>query len=204
MAPAPLTTRERCLNLRLRPLASRSLRRQDRAAYLATLALLQVALLIDVAPALAIALTPHASIAADVSWPSVARAVGCALALAGTATVLAFPAFAMARHARRGRARFLGLPRFGTGLACAGASLYAAAQALAIAGHWRPGFIDTDTAGAAGSMAAAGIALMAAGALTAELLRRSVAPMRVPIAPWHCRPVRIEVVEPSELPTRAA
>ncbi len=51
---------------------------------------------------------------------------------------------------------------------------------------------------------AGGIALMAAGVLTAELLRRSVAPMRIPIAPWHCRPVRVEVIEPFELATRAA
>jgi hypothetical protein len=190
--------------MRLPPFASRSLRRQDRGAYLATLVLLQAALLVDVAPALAIALTPLASVVAGEGWPSVVRAAGCVLALAGTSIVLAFPTFALARHARRGRLRFLGLPRLGTGLASAGASIYAAAQTLAIAGHWRPGLIDAATAGACGAMAAGCIALMAAGVLTAELFRRSVAPMRVPIAPWHCRPVLVEVIEPSELATRAA
>ena len=187
-----------------RPFASQSLRRQGRAAYLATLALLQVALLAHVAPSLAAALATHAGAAADPGWPSVACAAGCALALAGAAIVLAFPALALARHARRGRLRFVGLPRFGTRLGCAGASIYAAAQAHAIAGHWRPEFLGTAAAGTAGSMIAGGIALMAAGVLTAEVLRRSVAPMRIPIAPWDCRPVHIEVIDPPELATRAA
>src|SRR4249920_2813012 len=97
--------------------------RPDRAAYLAALALLQAALLIDVAPRLAAALVPRAHLALGPAWLTVAQGAGYALALAGSAIALAFPVIAFARHAR-GRMRFLGLPRFGIWLAIAGASAF--------------------------------------------------------------------------------
>ena len=204
MPSAPAPARERRVRQVLpRPFTSQSFRRIHRAAYLATLALLQAALLIDVAPRLATALAPHARLAIDAGWPSLARVAGHALAIAGAAIVLAIPALALARHARRGRMRFAGLPRFGIALGIAGATLYAAAQTIAIVAHWHPATLDAAAVGTAASVAGAGIALMAAGALTAEVLRRSVVPMRVPIAPWHCRPVRIEVIDPPDLATRA-
>ncbi len=177
--------------------------RLDRAAYLAALALLQAALMIDVAPRLAAALVPRAHLAIGPAWLAVAQVAGYALALAGSAIALAFPAIALARHAQRGRMRFLGLPRFGTWLAIAGASAFAAAQALAWVAHSSLAIAGAAVAGIAPSLASGGIALMAAGALTAEVLRRGVAPLRVPIAPWHCRPVRIEVIDPRELATHA-
>jgi hypothetical protein len=204
MPPAPAPALERRVRHVLpRPFASQSLRRLPRAAYLATLALLQVALAIDVAPRLGTALVPNASYAHVAGWPSLALVGGHALAIGGAAIVLAVPALALARHARRGRARFVGLPRFGIGLGIAGASIYAAAQAAAIVARWPPALFDAAAAGTTESVAAGGIALMAAGALTAEVLRRSVAPLRIPIAPWHCRPVRIEVIDPPDLATRA-
>ena len=178
-------------------------RRLERAAYFAALTLLQAALMIDVAPRLAVALIPRAHLADGPAWLSVAQVAGYALALAGSAIALAFPAIALARHAQRGRMRFLGLPRFGTWLAIAGASAFAAAQALAWAAHSSLAIAGAAVAGIAPSLASGGIALMAAGALTAEVLRRGVAPLRVPIAPWHCRPVRIEVIGPRELATHA-
>jgi len=177
--------------------------RPDRVAYLAALVLLQAALLIDVAPRLAAALVPRAHLALGPAWLTVAQAVAYALALAGSAIALAFPAIAFARHAQRGRMRFLGLPRYGIWLAIAGASAFAAAQTLAWVAHAGLAIADAAVAGIAPSLASGGIALMAAGVLTAEVLRRGIAPVRVPIAPWHCRPVRLEVIDPRELATRA-
>ena len=176
--------------------------RLHRAAYLAALALLQAALMIDVAPRLAAALAPHAHFGFNPAWLSVVQAAGYALALAGSATVLAFPALALARHAQRGRMRFLGLPRFGIRVAVAGAIAFAAAQALAWIAHSSLAIVDSSASEIAASLSSGGIALLAAGALTAEVLRRGVVPMRIPIAPWHCRPVRIEVLDPPELATR--
>lgn len=177
--------------------------RLDRAAYLAALGLLQAALMIDVAPRLATALVPRAHVAIDPAWLTFAQVAGYALALTGSAVALAFPAIALARHAQRGRMRFLGLPRFATWLTVAGASAFAAAQALAWIAHSSPAIADAAVAGIAASLASGGVALMAAGALTAEVLRRGFAPVPVPIAPWYCRPVRIEVIDPAELATHA-
>jgi hypothetical protein len=190
------------MNFALARTFMRSPFRLDRAAYLATLAVLQVALMIDVAPRLAAALAPHAYLAFNPAWLSVAQAAGFALALAGSALVLAFPVLALARHAQRGRMRFLGLPRFGARLAIVGAIAFAAAKGLAWVAHSSLAIVDASVSEIAASLSSGGIALMAAGALTAEVLRRGIAPMRVPIAPWHCRPVRIEVIDPPELATR--
>jgi hypothetical protein len=183
--------------------ASPSSRPAGRGAYIAALALLQVALLVEVAPRAAPALAPVARIATQDGWPAVAQIVGYAIALVGAATVLAFPALALARHVQRGRSRFIGLPRMGIRICVAGALIDAAAQVFELLAHWRPDLLGPAATAIAASTAMGGIALMAAGALTAEVLRRSVAPMRIPIAPWHCRPVRIEVIDPPELATRA-
>lgn len=174
--------------------------RVGRSAYLATLALLQAALLHDVAPRLAAALARDLRAGAGAPWAL--HAAGYALTLVGTAIALAFPALALARHVQRGRCRFRGLPRPGVGAALAGALLYATAQTLVIAAHFAPTSLDASAALAAHSLAAGGVAFMAAGVIGAEVLRRSIAPVRVPIAPWHCAPVRIEVIDPPELATR--
>jgi len=175
--------------------------RIERSAYLATLVVLQLALLLDVAPPLAATLAGDVH-AAGAGGPSLVGAAGYALILVGTAIVLAFPALALARHAQRGRCRFRGLPRPCIGAALTGTLLYALAQMSSLAFRLAPTSIDVPMALAIPSITAGGIAIMAAGTLAAEVLRRSVAPVRVPIAPWHCRPVRIEVIDPPELATR--
>ena len=172
-----------------------------RPAYLLMLALLQVAVLVDVAPPLAAILARDVH-AFGAGGASLIRAAGYALTLAGTAVVLAFPALAFARHARGGRIRFRGLPRSCIAIALTGALLYALAKIAPILAHLSPMSTDVAAAAAAPALATAGIAIMAAGALVAEILRRSIAPVRVPIAPWQCRPVRIEVIDPPELATR--
>jgi len=50
----------------------------------------------------------------------------------------------------------------------------------------------------------AGVALMAAGALCAELLRRSIAPGRKSAMSRRLAAARIEVIDPPESRTRAA
>ncbi len=175
--------------------------RLARPAYLLMLALLQMAVLVDVAPPLAAMLARDVH-ALGAGGPSLVRAAGYALTLAGTAIVLGFPALAFARHAQRGRCRFRGLPRSCIAAALTGALLYAVAHIVSLALRLAPMTIDVAIVVAAPALATAGIAIMAAGALAAEILRRSIAPVRVPIAPWHCRPVRIEVIDPPELATR--
>ena len=177
------------------------LARAARAAYLLTLAYFQGAVLVNVAPPLA-ALLARDVHALGADAPSLVRAAAYALTLAGASIALAFPTLALARHAQRGRCRFRGLPRSWIGVALTGALLHALAQIATLAARFAPASIDIAVLGAAPVLANAGIALMAAGALVAEVLRRSIAPVRVPIAPWHCQPVRVEVIDPPELATR--
>ena len=190
------------------PFVPPPLHRLQRGAYLATLAVLQIALVIDVAPDLAERLVPRTYVVSGAAWSPAAQIAAqlaaYALSLAGTAVILAFPALALARHAQRGGLRFLGLPRLGIRLAIGGAFAYVAAQALASVAA-APAIAAAGIPGLAASFATGSLAVMAAGALTAEVLRRGIAPpVRVPIAPWHCSPVRIEVIDPPELATRAS
>jgi len=190
-----------------RRIMQQPLHRLDRTAYLAALAVLQVALAIDVAPRIAVMLVPGADVATGAVWPAeaqmAAQAGAYALTIGCTAVVLAFPTLALARHVERGRTRFLGLPRTGIRLAVSGALAYLLAHALA---SIAAASLTVTLAGVptlAASLATGGLALMSAGVLTAEVLRRAIAPLRVPIAPWECNPVRIEVIDPPELATRA-
>jgi len=177
------------------------LSRVARPAYLLTLALLQTATLFDVAPPLALSLARDVHAAGD-GGPSLVQVAGYALTLVGTAIVLAFPALALARHAQRGPCRFRGLPRSCIGAALLGALLYGLARTFSLAVRLAPTPIDVSLAAVVPSFVAGGIAIMAASTVAAEILRRSVAPVRVPIAPWQCQPVRVEVIEPPELATR--
>jgi hypothetical protein len=177
--------------------------RGGRRVYLAALGLLQVALLHDVAPRIAAALALDVHAVAGMGASSAVHAAGYALTLFGAAVALAFPSLALARHVERGQCRFRGLPRTCIGVMLTGALLYAIAQVLTIVARAAPTAIDASTTLAASSIAGAGVSIMAAGSLVAEVLRRSIAPVRVPIAPWHCQPVRIEVIDPPELATRS-
>lgn len=176
--------------------------RLARTAYLAALALLQAALLFDVAPRVATALAHDVHALAGASAAPAVQATGYAFTLLGLAAALAFPSLALARHVERGRCRFRGLPRACVGVTLTGAPLYAIAQTVWFVARWAPDAVAATAALAAPAAAAAGVSIMAAGALAAEVLRRSVAPIRMPIAPWHCQPVRIEVIDPPDLATR--
>ncbi len=177
----------------------------SRSLYLGTLLMLQLALVTQVAPPLARTFKAHALFASlHDGWPVAAHLVGLVLSVAGAALALQFPLLAIARHAKRGTSRFAGLPHWAIGVAVAGAALFASALITAAIGR----LLSDDTRDAlfaiAQSTAIAGTAVMAAGALCAELLRRSVAPVPVPTAPWQCTPARIEALDPSERVTRVA
>jgi hypothetical protein len=176
-----------------------------RSLYLGSLALLQFALAVQVAPSLARTFKAHALFASlHDGWTVAAHLGGLALAVIGAAVALNFPLLALARHAKRGRLRFLGLPRWAIHLATAGAALFAAALIGAAGVALLPGDVREMVAPIAQSAATAGTAMMAAGALCAELLRRSIPPVPVPQAPWQCTPARIVALDPLDRSARLA
>jgi hypothetical protein len=177
----------------------------SRSLYLGTLFMLQLALVTQVAPPLARMFKAHAMFASlHDGWTVAAHLAGLVLSVAGAALALQFPLLAIVRHTKRGAPRFAGLPRWAIRVAIAGAALFACALAItAIAA-----VLSDDARGAlsavARSAAVAGTAVMAAGALCAELLRRSVPPVAVPQAPWQCETVRIRPLDALERSARAA
>jgi hypothetical protein len=186
-----------------------------RPAYLLTLVSLQVAFAMLAVPPLTRILSvqvsatgTHGAVAAILQLAS------CSLAALGLAVVLNFPAIALLRHLRRGAARFRGIPHWAVAVALTGAAILLAVIAVNAA---RP-LLPVDARALAGLVERpalmAAIALMAAGALSAELLRRSVAPPGMWMATAMPRPApaaaaplrfslpRIEVTHPLDLRTR--
>jgi hypothetical protein len=175
-----------------------------RSLYLATLVLLQIALVGWVSPPLAQALRFESTIGlAPRGWPAMLQLVAGAATIVGTSVALAFPALALTRHRRSGPLRFLGLPRWATVLAsCGSIAMCAAFVALELV-SMLPADARITAALIARPIAMAGVALAAAGVLCAELLRRSIAPTRES-AGSRSRQGRIEVTHPPELRTRGA
>ena len=170
----------------------------SRPLYLGSLALLQLALAAHVAPPLARTFKAHALFASlHDGWPVAVEFAGVALAVVGAAVALAFPMLALARHAKRGRMRFLGLPRWAIGVGIAGGALFAAALIATALAALLPLARDV-LAPLAQSATIGGTAMMAAGALCAELLRRSIPPLPLANAPWHCTPARLSSVDRTE------
>ncbi len=175
-----------------------------RPAYLLTLASLQIAFAIGAVPPLTRMLSAQVSAAAiHGAVPAIAHLASCSLAALGLAIVLNFPAIALLRHLQRGVQRFRGVPNWAVTVALGGAMILVMAVAASAA---RP-LLPVDARAIATLIErpafAAGIALMAAGALCAELLRRSVAPARLPAAPLRFSPSRIEVMHRRDLRTLA-
>lgn len=175
-----------------------------RPAYLLTLVSLQIAFAIAAVPPLTRMLSAQVSAAAiHGTVPAIAQLASCSLAALGLAIVLNFPAIALLRHLQRGVVRFRGIPNWAVAVALGGAMILITAIA---AGAVRP-LLPVDARAIATLIErpafTAGVALMAAGALCAELLRRSVGPPRVSAAPLRFLPSRIEVTHPRDLRTRA-
>jgi len=175
-----------------------------RPFYLATLLILQLAIVVKFAPPLAQALRIEAIPGlAPEGWPAMLQFVATSLAVTGAALALVFPGVALSRHRRAGALRFLGLPGWAVALALAGASLLGAATLVLALAPMLLGDTRTTAVLIARSSVAGGIAMAAAGVLCAELLRRSVATVRASQPGARPTSGRIEVTYPPELRTRA-
>jgi len=175
-----------------------------RLPYLTTLLILQLALVVKLAPPLGQALRVDAlaGLAPD-GWPAMLQLIATGLAVAGAALALVFPGVALARHRRAGPLRFLGLPGWAVAMALAGIALLgAAALGLALA-PWLPAETRVIAFLIARPTVTGGLALATAGVLCAELLRRSVAAAHGPRSGAHPAHGRIEVTHPPELRTVA-
>jgi hypothetical protein len=176
-----------------------------RRLYLASLVLLQIALIAWVARPLAQALNFETApgLAAG-GWPAVLQLVATAITVVASSVVLGFPVVAFARHRRSRALRFAGLPKWATVIAACGA----AALCVGFLAHSLVPALPADARFTAvlvaRSVAAAGLALATAGVLCSELLRRSVAITREAVDHQRARSARIEVTHPPELRTRVA
>ena len=147
-----------------------------RKLYLATLVVLQLALVVKLAPSLGAALRVDALAGlAPEGWPAMLQIFATGLAVVGASLALVFPGVALARHRRSGTLRFLGLPAWAVGLALAGIALLAAAALGLALAPVMPAESRTIAYLVARPAVTGGLALATAGVLCAELLRRSVA-----------------------------
>lgn len=176
-----------------------------RHLYQGTLVALQLALGLELAPLLAQALRRGLALDA-LSDPALGLVQGAAAiaAIGGGALALAFPLLALLRHRQRGPLRFDALPRWAVALAVTGGAAFVLGALLhatvpLLAAEARMAIVLT-----ARPLGYAGLALMAAGVLWAELLRRSIQVPRAAVAPRDAPAGRIEVTHPRELATRAA
>ena len=175
-----------------------------RRLYQVTLVALQVALLVQIVPPLAQGLWRGVALGAFADSPLALIQVGsAAAAITGGALALSFPALALLRHCRRSL-RFGGLPRWSVALALVGAAIFILGVSLnGVVPMLAPG----DRMAAvltARPVLNAGLALMAAGVLCAEVLRRGVGAPHVVVVSRDAASPRIEVTHPPELATRFA
>jgi hypothetical protein len=175
-----------------------------RLVYLATLSILQVVLIVQLAPPLALALRAHAIAGlAPNGWPATLQLFATGLAVAGTALTLVFPLVVLARHRRAGAMRFLGLPRWAVGLAIAGVGVLGTATLGLAVASGLPADARIAVLLVSRPAQTGGLALATAGVLCAELLRRSVPARGLKHVPRHSTG-RIEVTHPPEHRTYAS
>lgn len=175
-----------------------------RPLYLAALLVLQLALIVKLAPPLAQALRVDAlaGLAPD-GWPALLQLLATGFAVAGAALALVFPGVVLARHRRAGTQRYLGLPAWAVALALAGIALLAAAAVGLALAPLMPVEARAIALLVTRPAITGGLALATAGVLCAELLRRSVPAARSARAAPHPAHGRIEVTYPPELRTCA-
>jgi hypothetical protein len=169
-----------------------------RLVYLATLSVLQIALIVELAPPLALALRAHALAGlAPSGWPAMLQLLAMGLGVLGTALSLVFPGIVLARHRRAGAMRFLGLPGWAIGLAIAGLGVFGTATLALVAASTLPAEARVVLLLVARPAQTGGLALATAGVLCAELMRRSV-PARARQHAPRSATGRIEVTYPPE------
>lgn len=148
-----------------------------RACYLTALCGLQVLLAWQLVPPLAALLDRHLHLGtAGDGWHAAVEVLCAAAAAGGGALSLGFPSLALMRHAQRGAERFTGVPRTAVAVTLAGAALLLWPGALLVLQHGVAYPVDPRIGAAAAPFAPAGIALMSAGTLFGELLRRNRVP----------------------------
>jgi len=173
--------------------------------YLATLLLLQLALVCKLTPPLAQALSVEAAPGlAPGGWPAMLQLVATAAAIVGTSLALIFPGVALSRHRRAGPLRFCGLPRWAVTLALGGAVALGVGLIVLTLAPMLPVETQMTAVLIARPIVAGGLALSAAGVLAAELLHRSVAAAHATADAGRGPSGRIEVTQPPELRTRIA
>jgi hypothetical protein len=174
-----------------------------RRLYLSTLLILQLALVVELTPPLAHALSVDAAPGmAPGGWPATLQLVATAAGVAGASLALVFPGLALSRHRRAGVLRFLGLPRCAVTLALTGAAGLAAGAGAPMLLPMAPVDLRMTAALVARSLVIGGLALATAGVLCAELMRRDCASGAPSAALGRRRSGRIEVTHPPELRTR--
>jgi hypothetical protein len=175
-----------------------------RLLYQLTLVALQLALLVLLAPPLARGLSRGFAFGAFPDGAlAIVQASAALIAIGGGAVALVFPLLALRRHRQRGPSRFGGLPRWAVAVAVAGAAVF-------VVGAFLNAIVPLLSADArmaarltARPMLNAGLAVMAAGVLCAELLRHSVGVPRVIMIPTNETAERVAVTHPPELATHA-
>jgi len=169
-----------------------------RRCYLVALCVLQVMLAWQLVPIVALVLMRHVPLghAAD-GWPAVAEIASAAMCVIGSGLTLAYPCIVMMRHVQRGAQRFTGLPRWAVALVFAGCVLLAMHFAIRFLSPWLPR-VDQRPISAMLPLAAPGVALMSAGVLFAELLRRS-RPTRVRVLSGLGAMVRLRRIRATDL-----
>jgi hypothetical protein len=152
-----------------------------RRLYCASLLLLQLLLVLDVAPRVGrsvAAVTDAAS--TQGGWLATLPLAGAGVTLLCCAVVLAAPSIALLRHRQRGPRRFDGIPRSAAGATIVGAVVYGTASLPWWLVRLLPVEARVDTLLACEPCITAGMALMIGGATCAELLRRGVRSSRSP------------------------
>jgi len=138
-----------------------------RWCYLAALGVLQVMFAWHLVPVLAALLSRHVPLGYAAGGVAAVAEVACAaVSVLGTGIALAYPCIVVMRHVQRGAQRFCGVPAWAVAITLLGSGLLATHGALHL-------FRPTHAVTALLPLAAPGVALMAAGALLGELLRRS-------------------------------
>lgn len=172
--------------------------------YLLSLVALQLALVYQLTPPLARALSFDASPGlASRGWPALLQLLATAAAVVGASLALMFPALALWRHRHSGPLRFYGTPGWAVALALSGSAILAAASLLAALAPALPSDSAMTLAQVAQPALAGGLALASAGVLCAEILHRAVIPSRVDARGSEFdRPRRIEGAHAPELRTR--
>jgi hypothetical protein len=173
-----------------------------RSLYMTTLLILQLALVVKLAPPLAHGLGIDAAPGlAPGGWPAMLQLVATAVAVAGASVALVFPGIALACHRRCGLVHFLVQPRWAIAVALFGAAALVAGALVVTVVPTLPVDVRMTAALIARPVIACGLALATAGVLCAELLRGEPAPDHAE-ARERSGTARVEVTHPPDLRTR--